>query len=256
MRQISVVVVLCMIAIARQSMGQPATQPAIDPKAEQVLRQACQTVAGLKQFTFEAHSTYEVVLKSGEKVTFAQNQEMVVRRPDALAMILQGDREDLRFWYDGKRAGMYNAREKTFSVTDAPATIDATLDLLAEKHGMTLPLADAVLSDPYKALAERVQSGKYVGTGYVFDAVCHHLAFREEEIDWEVWIDAGKQALPRKLVIRHKKVAECPEFTAFLQNWDVSPKFSDATFRAPAVKDAKELPFRAAPATQSGPAGK
>jgi hypothetical protein len=256
MRRISLAVIAFLFAFWQDATAEPTTRPAVDPKAEQILHQACDTVAALKQFTFESHSIYDVVLTTGQKVQFAQNEKIFVRRPNALAAIVEGDRDDLRFWYDGKKVGVFNVRANAFSVTDAPPTVDATMDLLATKFGMTLPLADVVLSDPYKALAEEMKAAAYLGTGYVFDAVCHHLAFRQDGIDWELWVDAGKQALPRKLVITHKNAPQCPQYTAFLSNWELSPTFSDATFASPAPKGAKELPFTIRSTTQPGTVAK
>ena len=40
---------------------------------------------------------------------------------------------------------------------------------------------------------------------------CHHLAFEQATIDWQLWIDAGKDPLPRKLVITYKTEDEVPQ---------------------------------------------
>lgn len=245
---ITLIALLAPFALA-QPQPQPATRPAIDPQAKAIIERSSQLLASTKQFIFSAHTTSERLLRDGQKVQLAQNERITVQRPNKLAAIVVGDRENFRFWYDGSVVGLYNVREKLVSTTDAPNTIDATLDALATKHGMSLPLSDLVMSDPHKAMCEHVQSALYLGTGYVFDAVCHHLAFRQDGIDWELWVDAGERAVPRKLVIHYRDEPQAPEYTAFLTEWDLAPKLPDDAFASPAPKDAKSVPFAAAPGT-------
>jgi hypothetical protein len=40
-----------------------------------------------------------------------------------------------------------------------------------------------------------VQSGTYVGLHNVGKVKCHHLAFRQRMLDWQIWIEAGDQPL-------------------------------------------------------------
>ena len=62
------------------------------------------------------------------------------------------------------------------------STIEATLDQLFDRYGVSQPLADFLFADPYKVLTERVESGRYVGERKVAGVTCHHLAFRQADI--------------------------------------------------------------------------
>ena len=79
---------------------------------------------------------------------------------------------------------------------EAQDTIDATLDEIHEQFGYTPPLSDVLFADPYHALTEHVESGTYVGRNSVGDTKCHHLAFRQKGIDWQIWIAEGDKPLP------------------------------------------------------------
>jgi hypothetical protein len=129
-----------------------------------------------------------------------------------------------------------------------PASIDDTLDTLAGKYGMALPLADLVFADPYKGLTENVRSSQYLGTGYVFDTKCHHLAFRQAAIDWQIWVEEGSKPLPRKIVITFKESPGHPQYTAFLSNWNLDAKIADGSFSFTPPAGAKQVDF--APTTQ------
>ena len=247
---------LCALTMALPLVGRGQQPPeataavasAIDPKADKVLKSMGALLGAGKSISFDSHAIADQYTQDGQKVQYAKNQKVKLRRPDKLAVDVTGDIEDLQFRYDGKDAALYNPRTKSWGKTKAPRSIDDTLDMLANKYGMALPLADLVFADPYACLTERVRSGEYLGVGYVFDSKCHHLAFRQEAVDWQIWIEEGDKPLPRKVVITFKESPGHPQYTAFLSNWNLSAETTDATFKLVPPADAKQVDF--APSTQ------
>ena len=61
---------------------------------------------------------------------------------------------------------------------------------------------------------------------------CHHLAFTQENVDWQVWIQDGPQPFIRKFVITHKNEPGAPEFTALITHWDLTQRIADPTSRS------------------------
>jgi hypothetical protein len=221
----------------------PNPPPPIDPKADALLKQAGQLLADAKRFTFQSHSTVDQTMDNGQKVQIARNQKVAVRRPDGVAAAASGDVEDLRFWYDGKRVTLLNERTNSYGVAEAPANIDETFDMLAQKYRLVIPLADLIFADPYKTLSANIRSGQYLGMGYVLDTKCHHLAFRQESVDWQIWLEDGPRPLPRKVVITYKESAGHPQYTSILSNWNLSADVPDAQFTPAVPKDAKQVEF-------------
>ena len=244
-------------AWAQQPAPQPppsqGRRPAIDAKADAMLREMSRTLAAAKGFSFASHSIADHILPSGQKVQFARNQKVTVRRPDRFRATVSGDTEHLDVVYDGKRVTLLNVGENRYSVADAKASIDQTLDMLAEEYGMALPLADLVFADPYKTLIEHVRSGEDLGVGYVFETKCRHLAFRQDTVDWQIWIDETSK-LPRKIVITYKEQPAHPEFTAFLNDWDLSAKVAEGQFTFTPPAGATKAPLEA-PGAGTPPAG-
>ena len=85
-----------------------------------------------------------------------------------------------------------------------PPTVDQALDWVFEQTGTVIPLADFLYADSYARLMEDVQRGVYLGIHEAAGVPCHHLSFEQATVDWQIWIDAGKEPLPRKLVITYK----------------------------------------------------
>jgi len=83
-----------------------------------------------------------------------------------------------------------------------PPPVEPELAPGSDKTGTVIPLADFLYANPYEHLMGSVQRGVYLGIHEAAGVPCHHLSFEQETIDWQLWIDAGKEPLPRKLVIR------------------------------------------------------
>ena len=238
--RILIALALLCVPIAGRAQSAP---PAIDPKANEILLQMSKALADAKSFSFDVHNTADEVLASGQVVQFARNQKISVRRPDRVAASVIGDREEMKFAYDGKQVVLYNVAGKTWSAVDAPATIDETMDMLANRYGMSLPLVDFIFSDPYKDLTARVRSGEYLGTGYVLDTKCHHLAFRQDSVDWQLWVEDGPKPLPRKVVITQKDSPIRAQYVAIISNWNLSAEPAEDAFALKPPAEAKKVDF-------------
>jgi hypothetical protein len=256
-RQCALALVLALSLIARADQSKPAATsqpPAIHPKADKILKDMSAAMAAAKSLSFSAHAIADQFTPEGQKLQFAKNQKVVLSRPGKLAADVTGDLEDLTFRYDGKRVTLYNPRTKSWGATDAPATIEDTLDMLAEKYQMPMPLADLAFSDPYKCLTENVRSGEYLGVGYVFDAKCHHLAFRQAAVDWQIWIEDGAKPMPRKVVITFKESPGHPQYTAFLSDWNLNAAAPDSAFAFTPPAGSKQVEFTSPASAKEQPA--
>jgi len=237
-----------LLAVGACSTLAMADQPAVDPKADAILKQMSQTLGASKSFTFDVHAEFDQILPNEQKVQFAKNQKVTLRRPDKLAADVVSDADELKFRYDGKQVVLFNAQTKSWGAAAAPSTIEQTLDLLAQKYGMVIPLADLAFDDPYKCMTEHVKAGLYLGAGYVFDEKCEHLAFQQESVDWQIWISQGEKPLPKKFVITFKQVLGSPQYTAYLNDWNLAANAGDDRFTFEAPAGSKQVEF--APATQ------
>ena len=93
-----------------------------------------------------------------------------------------------------------------------------------------MPAADIVYQDPYAGVIGSVDYGYVVGRASVDGVDCHHLAFAQETIDWQVWIQAGPKPLLRKLVITYKTEEGWPQYAARFSEWDLAPRISKHYF--------------------------
>src|SRR5262249_36916457 len=116
----------------------------IEPKADALLKQMSETLAKSKEFSFESHTLVDEVSATGQKIHFAKHGKISIRRPGMAYAEVKGDRENYRFTYDGKAVYLFDPAQNAYSTADAPATLDATLDMLAEKYGIVVAMADLI----------------------------------------------------------------------------------------------------------------
>jgi hypothetical protein len=90
-------------------------------------------------------------------------------------------------------------------------------------------------------LAHDVLEAKYMGRGVIDGMECEHLAFRNFDTDWQLWVQVGEAAIPRKVVITSKTINSAPQYTLRIKTWNtgVTPASDAFSFTPPA--DARQL---------------
>jgi hypothetical protein len=64
-----------------------------------------------------------------------------------------------------------------------------------------------------------VIEARHIGVGVIDGVECEHLAFRNLETDWQIWIEIGDRPIPRKYVITSKSVNGAPQYTLRVKEW-------------------------------------
>ncbi len=238
------------LASSPVAMGSQAPSPApragsatttIDPRADDVMKRMSAFLAGMKTFTLEAEETFDAEFARAYRIQLTNVRTLTVERPSRFATVATGDTLHRASWYDGKSLTVLNRKQNVYASLDMPGTIDAVLDALATDYEVVLPLSDLLYSETYPTMMGSVLYGKYLGTHLAAGTSCHHLTFGQEGLEWQIWIDAGAQPLPRKLTIAYWDQPGVPQYHAVFRRWILDPKITpdQFVFRAPA--DAKRV---------------
>ena len=236
----AVVAMLGGVALLR---GAEQEAPKIEPKADQCLQAMSSYLAGLKTYAFQVEELFDDVLDDGQKIQLGNQRHLRVSRPDKMFGEGQGDTKNSQFYYNGKTATIVDRTHETYATVTVPGTIDAMLEDLHERFDTHQTLADFLFADPYKVFTEHVLSGTYLGLHYVGKTKCHHLAFHQEHLDWQIWIDAGDQPLPRKYVITFATQKNQPQYIALIHRWDVNPTLSEDLFQFQPPEGVRKVDF-------------
>ena len=228
---------------------QAPREAAPEPDPRQVLKQMCDYLKNLQQFSVQAEITEDVLLTSGQRIQYARSVEASVRRPDRLRAESVGDTDNRQIVYDGKTITLMDRTKNLYTAIPAPPELDAALENAIQSFNLRAPLADLIYTKAYEYLTEGALSGFYVGLGKVQGVSCHHLAFRDKDIDWQIWIEDSQTPVPRKFLITDKK-AQGLQFTAVFTKWNTSAQLADSlfTFVAPEKAEKIDILPAAAPA--------
>jgi hypothetical protein len=213
----------------------------IEPEAVAALRRMSSYLATLTTFEIRSQTSLDVVTVSDQRVQLDGVVTYKVRRPDAFVIDVDSDMKSRRFIYDGKKFTVVAPKLDYYSQVSAPATIRQTLDQVSERYGISLPLEDLFRwNDPASARSDKLQAGFKVGTATIDGVETDQYAFREADVDWQVWIRQGDQPVPLKIVIVDRTDPANPAYTARL-NWNVNPTLTPADFTFQPDKDAKQI---------------
>ena len=225
------------------SVPPQATAPVVAEQADRLLKEMGEYVGSAEEFTFHADITFDHVLPSGQKLQYSASEDVALQRPGRLYVEWSGDLGDRQFWYDGKSVTLYNPATPFYAADAAPADIDAMLTKVVTQLGFAPPLADLLYRDPYRAVRGNLQYGFDLGMTDVNGRSCHALAFVEEDIDWQIWIDGGPQLTPCKLVIGYKTQPSQPQFSAVFTHWDFAPRIAAPVFTPEMPAGVEKIPF-------------
>ena len=237
--------------LASTAYAQPAPAPAapagaadsdIDPDAIEALKRMSAYLGTQTSFELKSSGAFDLVLDDGQRLQFGDNATFKVRRPNGFVIERIGDYKDRRFTYDGKQLTVSSPRTAYYAQVEAPPTIRETLALAADRYGIELPLTDLFRwSEPGGGRADDIQEALYVGPALIDGTRTDHYAFREAEVDWQIWIAQGDSPVPRKIVITDRTDPSSPQYTATL-SWNFRPAFDAQTFAFQAPAGA--LPIR------------
>jgi hypothetical protein len=86
-----------------------------------------------------------------------------------------------------------------------------------------------------------VREAKYIGRGIIDGRECEHLAFRNHDTDWQLWVEVGEKPIPRKLVITSKALNNAPQYTLRVKGWKTGVQPTPDAFAFVPPTGAKQL---------------
>lgn len=233
-------VVIVGALLAAPGRAEESEAPRIEPRAAQELKRMSAFLGASPRFAVDAEETFDEIPDGELRRSLTNVRRIAVERPSRFAADAVGDTLNRAAWYDGRTLTVLDKDTNTYSALPMPATIEATLDTLQDRYGIVLPLADILYADTYAVLTEQVREGRYLGIHQAAGVPCHHLAFAQDAIEWQIWIDAGTEPLPRKLAISYVREPGEPQYTATLRRFRMMPTFPPDLFTFDAPEGARQ----------------
>ncbi|WP_347900539.1 DUF2092 domain-containing protein [Pseudomonas purpurea] len=215
----------------------------VDPRAISALEQMGSYLRGLKHFSISAASQTDQVLNNGQTVEFRHQIELLAQPPDKLRVTVDAQGYSRSLFYNGQHFTLYDSRSHFFTRAPAPANIDRLIDQLNQRYGIELPLADLFRWDKATASQVGITSALLIGSETLGDQTCNHYAYRQPDIDWQLWLRAGPQPLPCRVVISRRGETERPRHSVDF-HWQLNAPLTTRAFEFVPPAGARAVPLQ------------
>ncbi len=208
-----------------------------------LLKAMTDTLTGAKSITLHVEKTFDDILMTGHKVQYSGAIDIALRRPDRLYVSYGDDFASREVWFDGAQFVLQDHTARVHGQLPAEGTVDATLDALAEKYNVVMPLAGLLGDDVQQLIDENLHSGLYIGFSDVEGVPAHHLLLSSDAADWQIWIDAGETPLPLKIVVTDITEPGEPQQTFLFTDWNLAADLPESMFTPEIPEDSALAAF-------------
>jgi len=218
-----------------------ATAQAQKNDALMILKAMSDYVSSQKTIQLTFDSDIEVITPQLEKIQFTNSGQALLSRPNKFYAHRAGGYSEVELFFDGKTASVFSKSDNEYAQFEGGSSVDELIEALRAGHGVSLPAADLLQTQSYDVLIKDVLEAKYIGHGVIDGRECEHLAFRNFDTDWQIWIEIGPNPIPRKIVITSKTLNSAPQFTLRINQWKTNVKISAESFSFKPTSGMKQL---------------
>jgi hypothetical protein len=226
------------------ALGAASGARADDAEAKRLVKAMSDYMASQTAISFAFDTNLQIVTKDRQKLDLASSGTVTLNRPDKIRVTRHGGFADVEAVFDGKTLSLLGKNANVYGQVDVPGSIDHLIDELRDKYDRPVPGADLLQSDLYDELMPAVVDVKDLGSGVIGGVECDHFAFRNKDVDWQIWIAQGARPYPCRYVITSKLVRDAPQYTVQIRDWKTGNEVAADDFRFSSPANAKKVTLK------------
>ena len=211
---------------------------AISPEARSAMEQVKAALNGPQRLSLTAEISRDETLSYGYKLQHNEFVKMDVERPTKMKVDVSGDLKNRTYYYDGAEFTVFAKDLNVYAKKPVAGTIRELVGMLLDR-GVDMPLIDMLYDGQAGDLLDDVRVGIVVGDSTIEGDPVTHLAFRQPDVDWQLWISKSSN-LPRKILITTRYTVGDPQYQAVL-HWNTAPKFAANNFQFVPAKGVTQI---------------
>jgi hypothetical protein len=223
---------------------------AITPEARAVMERMKSALHASQRYSVSAQISRDETLSYGYKLQHNENATMLLELPNKLRVDVSGDIKNRAYYYDGSQFTIYAKDLNVYAKKPVSGNLHDFVERLLDEE-VDMPLIDLLYNAAQGDLLDDVRVGKVVGETEIDGESVTHLAFRQPEVDWQLWVSNGAQALPRKILITTRYEVGDPQYQAVMR-WNLQPKFTASDFNFVPGKGVTQIKVQPTPAESGG----
>jgi hypothetical protein len=211
------------------------------PDPFDILRLASDRLAAAS-LSFHVEKRFDVVLSDGAKIEYSGALDVMATRSKGLFMDYGDDLSSKRVWYNGRTMTILDSLKKLYTTVAVKGTVSEALTRVARNYGAELPLAPLLRTNLLQELKSSLRAS-YLGIHDAEEEACHHLLFRGEHVDVQIWITTGDTPLLRKLVVTFWEIEGSPQQSLTFSDWNLEADISPGVFNPKLPEGAVSIEF-------------
>jgi hypothetical protein len=258
----NILAALGLALMAMSSTSTTAAEPiaAAKPNADKILREASAKLAAARQFSFQAHREMDAALLVGRDMAEDTRIEVTVQRPNKVFADGKSQEGERRVYADGKNFSLVDAKMNLYATVPMHTSLDGLVNKIDEKYGFTPPLAEFVLSNPYKEFHRQARTVTYLGPGSYKEGSpnaesvdCHRLLLSGHGVEAELWVGVNDHLI-RQLVATFIDRPDNPQIRIEFADWNLAAQVTDGEFTYTPAPGAVQIPMKTTAEMASAPA--
>jgi hypothetical protein len=220
----------------------------VTPNPHALLKSMSTRLASAKNYRLTVSNTIPKEVAEVLQQQPKNDVEVVVSRPSKFdAKISQNGRVAREMIYDGNTFIVVDGINNFYSKAVQRGSLDTAVAQMTKVYGFRPPLAEFVLSDPYRDIKQHSSGITYLGKGSVRESggvvQCHRIGIQGSQADSELWLGVA-DSLPRRLKATKSgsNGADLIVDIDFL-TWDMNPQVDALVFRHQPASGATEIPM-------------
>ena len=240
----NIVVSLCLFISCQGGAGEPKC----DAKTDEILHRIADFYHNAASFTVGIQ-LYRIHLAPAVKNERWVRYDVAVQRPNKVSFILKDGGDITYAWVcDGARVQTYMASLGKYTSRKAPASMDELskqeeVELIKGTLESNLFLNLLMKDNPYEAMLNEVQSGKYIGSESQGGSKLDRMQFTADKAKWDLCVQDGPQPLVRMFLPAEPTEPEGTStvVTITFDRWTVNNPVPDERFRFVPPAGAKKV---------------
>lgn len=219
-----------------QALNRRVELARLNSEPANIMKAMSDYLASEQAISFAYDANLEVVTTEKQKLALASSGTVDLSRPGKIRVTRSGGFANTESVFDGNVLTILGKNKNAYVQIGIPGTVDHLIDELKDTYNRPLPAADLLLSDPFAALMADVLDAKDLGSGVIGGVECDNLAFRNQDVDWQIWVTQGEEPRPCKYVITSTTMEGGPQYSLQVSDWKTGDQAgaADYGFSAPA----------------------
>lgn len=225
-------------------VAQETRLPAVDPTALAALTDMSERLRDLESFSINANIASEVVLSTGERLTFLRDIFVEAHADTNLRIETTSATRERVLYFNGEIVTLWAPLKGLYTSNAFQGTNQDLIVHLANKFGYEVPLSDLFLWGVDADDADTITQARFIQPAEIDGRLCLQFAYRTETADLQIWIDTADTGFPCAYQIVDRSDEAHPTFFAVL-NVEPIVNLNDNRFTFLPPEDAVSIKFRA-----------